>query len=41
MRQPLPVGTTKTLRKNVNEEYYKTNDEDELVHVKKTKRYLE
>ena len=40
MRQPPTVGTSKTIRRNVNEEYYKTNEGDELGHVKKTKRYL-
>ena len=41
MKQPLKTTNIYTTRKSGNQEYYKTNDKDELGHLRKSKRYLE
>lgn len=41
MKQPFKTTNIYTARKSGNEEYYKTNDKDELGHLRKSKRYLE
>ena len=40
MKSPLKTTNIYTARKGSGNDYYKTNDKEELNHLKKAKRYL-
>ena len=41
MKSPLKITNIYTAHKGTGNDYYKTNDKEELNHLKKAKRYLE